>query len=180
MTTYYLNGTPLVKDADITINGFTYPYSWLEGTSPSIRASLGIEKDGDINYNEKYYNAINVPKPLEDREEIDEDGNPVYVKILSEVDGQPTMIDSDKRVITKGLKSSCILEIKIRANNLLSSTDYYIIRNAIEELEIPSSVSQYRAAIIAEQERVTAAIPTVTNIEELIEIMNSVNFPELK
>ena len=48
MTTYYLNGNLITEGSDITLNGMKYPYAWLEGTSPSVRASLGIEKDGDI------------------------------------------------------------------------------------------------------------------------------------
>jgi hypothetical protein len=81
MTTYYLNGNAITKGSDITLNGMTYPYAWLEGTSPSVRASLGIEATGDINYDTKYYWGVDNPKILEDREESDADGNPVYVKV---------------------------------------------------------------------------------------------------
>ena len=52
------NGSPITEGSDITLNGMTYPYAWLEGTSPSVRASVGIEKNGDINYDTKYYWGI--------------------------------------------------------------------------------------------------------------------------
>ena len=186
MTTYYLNGTALQEGADITLNGMTYPYSWLEGTSPSVRASLGIEKTGDVNYDAKYYWSVDNPKILEDREESDEDDNPLYVRVYDPeaiVEGSNfpgAMVDTNVRLVTKGLKTTCTQEIKQTTNSLLQLTDYYIIRGEVEELTIPASVSTYRAAVIAEQQRVVALIETVTTVEELIEIMNSVNFPEIR
>lgn len=180
MTAYYLNGNLIPEGSSITLNGFTYPYSWLDGTSQAIRSSFGIEKSGDINYDPKYYWDSNRPKPLEDREEVDEEGNPLYEKILSVIDGIPTMIDSDKRLVSKGLKTNFTAEIKSTTNQLLKSTDYYIIRNQVEGLEIPTSVSEYRAAVIAEQERLISAIQACTEIEELIQVMNSVNWPRVQ
>jgi hypothetical protein len=182
MTTYYLNGTALQEGADITLNGFTYPYSWLEGTSPSIRASLGIEKQGDVNYDPKYYWGVDNPKLLEDREESDEDGNPLYVQvydpeaILEGSDIPGAMVDTDERLVAKGLKTTCTEEIKSTTNTLLQPTDYYIIRGEVEGLELPEEVSKYRASVIAEQERVVDAIATVNTVEELISIMDSISW----
>jgi hypothetical protein len=174
--TYYFNGVALPEGADFTTNGFTYPYSWLENSSPAVRASLGIEAIGDINYDTKYYWDVNNPKILEDREELDDENNPVYVKVFNALLNE--MVDSDKPLITKGLKTTCTGEIKDTANVLLKPTDYYIIRNAVEEVEIPNSVSTYRSAIITEQDRVVAAIAATTTVEELIAIMASVNWPK--
>ena len=184
MTIYYLNGTQIPEDSDITLNGFTYPYSWLEGTSPSIRASLGIEKQGDVNYDSKYYWSAGNPKILEDREESDDDGNPLYVKVfdstivIEDSDILGAMVDTEERLVAKGLKTTCTEEIKYTTNSLLHATDYYIIRGEVEELEIPEEVSEYRAGVIAEQERVVTAISEVTTVEELIAVMDSVNFPK--
>jgi hypothetical protein len=177
MTTYYLNGTPITEDSDITLNGFTYPYSWLEGTSPSVRASFGIEATGDINYDTKYYWGVDNPKILEDREEVDLEGNPLYVKVFDPTAGDSgEMVDTETRLVTKGLKTTCTAEIKSITNNLLKPTDYYILRNAVEELEIPQQVVAERAAIIAESDRVTTAIAAVTTVEELIAVMESVSW----
>lgn len=176
MANYYLNGTLIPEGSDITLSGFTYPYSWLEGTSQSVRASHGIEKTADVNYDPKYYWDKDLPRNLEDKEEVDADGNPLYVQIYNKDTEQ--MVDTDKRVVSKGLKTTCTAEIKATTNNLLSPTDFYIIRNAVESTEIPTSVSEYRAAVIAEQDRVTTAISAVNTIEELIEIMSSVNWPK--
>lgn len=179
MTTYYLNGNPITEGSDITLNGMIYPYSWLEGTSPSIRASLGIEATGDINFNSKYYWGIDNPKILEDREESDEDGNPLYVQVFDpSVGPDGSMVDSEKRLVTKGLKTTLTTEVKVKTNDLLKPTDYYILRNEVEQLEIPAAVSTYRTAVIAEQNRVIPTIAAVDTVEELIEVMNSITWPE--
>jgi len=150
MTTYYLNGTALHEDADFTINGMSYPYSWLEGTSPSVRASLGIEKTGDINFDTAYYWAVGNPKDLEDTQD------------------------------TKGLKTTCTATIKSLTNTLLKSTDYYILRHEVEQAEIPETVVTYRAAVIEESERVVTAIADVTTVEGLVTVMGSIVWPEAK
>lgn len=180
MTTYYLNGQQIPEGSDITLNGFTYPYSWLEGTSAYVRASHGIEATGDVTYDPRYYWDKDIPKNLEDKEEVDKDGNPLYVKILGEVDGQPAMVDSDKRLITLGLKTTCTSQVKSTTNDLLKSTDHYIIRNSVDGSEIPESVSTYRSAVITESNRVTDVLAAVTSIEELITTMNSISWPETK
>jgi len=178
MTTYYLNGSPITEGSDITLNGMKYPYAWLEGTSPSVRASLGIEKDGDINFDTKYYWGIDNPKILEDREESDEDGNPLYVQVWDPTVGHDgLMVDSEERLIAKGLKTTCTAEVKSITNNSLKPTDYYIIRNEIESLEIPTDVSTYRDAVITESDRVVTAIAAVDTVEELIAVMNSISWP---
>ena len=179
MTTYYLNGTPIVEDSDITLNGMKYPYAWLEGTSPSVRASLGIEKNGDINFDTRYYWGVDNPKILEDREESDEDGNPLYVQVWDPTVGQDgAMVDSEERLVAKGLKTTCTAEVKSITNNSLKPTDYYILRNEVESLEIPTDVSTYRAAVITESNRVVTAIAAVDTVEELIAVMNSIAWPK--
>jgi hypothetical protein len=178
MTTYYLNGSPITEGSDITLNGMKYPYAWLEGTSPSVRASLGIEKDGDINFDTRYYWGIDNPKILEDREESDEDGNPLYVQVWDPTVGQDgAMVDSEERLVAKGLKTTCTAEVKSITNNSLKPTDYYILRNEVESLEIPTDVSTYRAAVITESNRVVTAIAAVDTVEELIAVMNSIAWP---
>ena len=179
MTTYYLNGIALHEGADFTINGMTYPYSWLEGTSPSVRASLGIEADGDINFDTTYYWNPETPKNLEDIEDVDADtGNPVYVRVYDTVTEQ--MIDTTVRSVTKGLKTTCTATVKSNTNTLLKPTDYYIIRNTVEQLEIPATVVTYRGAVITESERLVTAIAATTTVEGLIAVMNSIAWPEAK
>jgi hypothetical protein len=115
------------------------------------------------------------PKLLEDREEVDKDGNPMYVQVLGVVDGEPAMVDSTERLVAKGLKSNFIAQIKQTAGSILSQTDWMVIRKAERNVSIPSSVATYRAAVVAKADELEAAISAVTSVEELIAL--NLSFP---
>lgn len=57
-----------------------------------------------------------IPKALEDKEEVDEKGNPLFVKVYDEA--TKTMVDSTERLVTKGLKSNYIAQIRQKADEL--------------------------------------------------------------
>ena len=113
----------------------------------------------------------NTPKELEDREESDEDGNPLYVKVLGEVDGEPAMVDSDERLVTKGLKSQWIEQTKESANKALAATDWVVVRKAERGVEIPADIAAERAKIIADCEAKEAAIAAATTVDELAQVI---------
>jgi hypothetical protein len=116
-----------------------------------------------------------IPKQLEDREEVDQDGNPMYVKVLGEVDGKPAMVDSSERLVTKGLKSNHIAQIKQTANSILAQTDWMVIRKAERNIDIPADTVAYRAAVVAKAATLETAISAVTSVEELIAL--NLSFP---
>ncbi len=108
------------------------------------------------------------PKELEDREEVDENGNPMYVKVLDKTDPEnPVMVDSTERLITKGLKSNHIAQVKHNTNMTLAQTDWYVIRKAERNIAIPADVATDRAAIVAWATATEASITAVTTVEEL-------------
>jgi hypothetical protein len=115
------------------------------------------------------------PKLLEDREEADQDGNPMYVKVLGMVDGKSAMVDSTERLVTKGLKSTTIAQIKQTAGSILAQTDWMVIRKAERNVEIPTDISAYRAAVVAKADELETAISAVTSVEELIAL--NLSFP---
>jgi hypothetical protein len=175
---YYLNGTKLQEGQPFTIGDLIYPWSYLEILSTSQLASMGITSIAPAStFDSKYYWDINLPKHLEDREESDKDGNPVYVQVWDPTNtsnGQPgSMVDTEERVISKGLKTICTAEIKTTAGSILSKTDWYLYRLAEREVEVPANVATHRAAIIAEADRLETAIAAVTDVEELISVMQS-------
>jgi hypothetical protein len=105
------------------------------------------------------------PKALEDKEEVDQDGNPLFVKVYDEA--TQSMVDSTKRLITKGLKSNHIAQVKHNTNMTLAPTDWYVIRKAERNIDIPADVATYRAAVVAWANTTEAAITAVTTVEEL-------------
>jgi len=108
------------------------------------------------------------PKALEDREEVDAQGNPLYVKVLGVVDGEPAMVDSSERLVTKGLKSQWIAQTKAAANSELAQTDWMVIRKAERNVEIPGDVMADRAAVLALCAEKEAAIAACTTVEQLM------------
>ena len=133
-------------------------FYWVTPVNPSLQLVDGVPT--------RLY--TNTPKELEDREEVDEDGNPLYVKVLGEVNGEPAMVDSDERLVTKGLKSRWIAQAKENANKALATTDWYVIRKAERDVAIPAEVIAERQAIIDGCTAKEAAITAATTIEELI------------
>lgn len=113
----------------------------------------------------------NNAKALEDKEEVDQDGNPLFVKVLDNTDpANPAMVDSAERLVTKGLKSQNIAQVKQTAGSLLAANDWYVVRKSDIGTEVPANVVAYRAAVRAEADRVEAAIAAVSDIAGLIAV----------
>jgi hypothetical protein len=108
------------------------------------------------------------PKAIEDKEESDAQGNPLYVQVLGVVNGQPAMVDSTERLVTKGLKSQWIAQTKAAANSELAQTDWMVIRKAERNVEIPGDVMADRAAVVALCAEKEAAIAACTTVEQLM------------
>ena len=115
---------------------------------------------------EATFNAT--PKAIEDKEESDAQGNPLYVQVLGVVNGQPAMVDSTERLVTKGLKSQWIAQTKAAANSELAQTDWMVIRKAERNVEIPGDVMADRAAVVALCAEKEAAIAACTTVEQLM------------
>jgi hypothetical protein len=108
------------------------------------------------------------PKELEDREESDENGNPLFVKKYNPETQQ--MEDTAERLVTKGLKSQWIAKVKHNTNMTLAQTDWYVIRKAERSVDIPADIATLRSDIINWAESTEAAITAVTTVEQLKEI----------
>lgn len=168
---FLLNGNPLAVDTPFTdADGNSYPANWLRLSTAADKAHLGITEIADaVRADDRFYwdgNTEN-PKALEDREESDENGNPLYVKVLGELDGKPTMVDSTERLVTKGLKSNFIAQVKQSAGSILAQTDWMVIRKAERNVDIPASVVTYRASVVAKADELESAIAAVNTVEEL-------------
>ena len=109
------------------------------------------------------------PKALEDKEEVDQQGNPMYVQVLDKSDpANPVMVNSTERLVTKGLKSQWIAQTKAAANSELAQTDWMVIRKAERNVEIPGDVMADRAAVLALCAEKEAAIAACTTVEQLM------------
>lgn len=175
-------GTKTIQlDTPFTHDDIQYPANWIRLASEADKSAIGMTWEADpVRADDRYYwgGDINNPKALEDKEESDENGNPLYVKVLGVVDGEPAMVDSDKRLVTKGLKSNFIAQIKTTAGSILAQTDWMVIRKAERNVDIPSAVATYRASVVAKATELETAISAVTTVEQLIAL--DLSFPSDK
>jgi len=172
---FLLNNVAISIDSEQIINGIKYPHL----REPALREQLGVTEVADPEqYDQRFYWGVGNPKLLNDREEVDQDGNPMYVKVLGVVDGEPAMVDSTERLVTKGLKSQWTAQVKDTAGSMLAQTDWYVWRKFERNIDVPASVTTKRAAIVAECDRLEAAIAACTDVEALIAVVGAQNWPK--
>jgi len=153
---FLLNGTPLGIDSPFTYNDTQYPSNWLRLASQEERAAIGITEVADPErYDDRYYWGVGNPKQLEDLTVTPEGGEP-YVQ--------------------KGLKSNHLAQTKVTANQLLSATDWMVIRKAERDVAIPAATVAYRAAVLTECDRLLAAIAAASDVPALMAV--SAAWPE--
>jgi hypothetical protein len=176
-------GTKTIQlDTPFTHNDIQYPANWIRLASEADKSAIGLVWEADaIRADDRFYwdGNINNPKALEDKEEVDEDGNPIFVKVLStDANGNPVMVDSTERLVTKGLKSNFISQVKTTAGSILAQTDWMVIRKAERNVDIPTSVATYRASVVTKATELETSISAVTTVEQLIAL--DLSFPSDK
>jgi hypothetical protein len=174
---FLLNNQPFPLDTPFTIDGTSYPANWLRLTSIEEKNAVGITEVADVTttYDDRFYWGIDNPKLLNDREESDEDGNPMYVQVYDSA--TQAMVDSSERLVTKGLKSQWIAQVKDTANKLLSQSDWMVIRKAERSVDIPADTVTYRSAVIAECTRLVTAIQGCADVPALIAVVTAQGWP---
>jgi len=133
--------------------GVTHPASW-HTYSAERKAELGITEivqqphpDSRL-YNWGYNDdgtVTSTAKALDDVDEVDENGDPL-------------LDDDGVQVVTKGVKSNLITEVKTQQGALLAGTDWAVIRNADTGDAIPANIATYRAAIRSKATEMETAI----------------------
>jgi len=133
--------------------GVTHPASWY-AYSAAQKAALGITEivqqphpDSRLytwSYNED--GTVNsTPKPLDDINEVDENGDPL-------------LDEKGQQVVTLGVKSTLIAEVKAQQGSLLASTDWAVIRKADAGTDVPANIATWRAAIRSKATEMETAI----------------------
>ena len=152
-------------------------YRLVEATPPDLRFYWEAQPEYTIDEGTKTVTqsyTLN-PRIFNDREEVDQDNNPMWVKVLGEVDGEPAMVDSSKRLVAKGLKTIWTANFKKTVHDLLKPTDAKVMDETITEEE-----TTYRTAVVAEGDRLDTAIAACTGLDGLINIVNSQNWPRVE
>jgi hypothetical protein len=175
---FLINGKHLPEGVGFRdANGIQYASNWLNLSTEEEKLAIGITWVADpVPFDTRFYWDTNLPKALEDKLEVKEDGTPLYKQVYDKA--TESMVDTTEQVVTKGLKSNFIAQVKNTAGSLLAQTDWYIIRKAERNVDVPADVVTKRANTIAESDRLEAAITGVTTVEELMEVLNNQKWTE--
>ena len=152
---FLLNGKHLPEGVGFRdANGTQYPSGWLNQSTEEQKLAIGITWVADPTpVDTRFYWDTNLPKALEDK--LEEDGS-----------------------TTKGLKSQFVAQVKDTAGKLLNATDWYVIRKVERNVDIPSEIALKRTQIVTEANRLETDIKASTNVEALIEVLNTQNWGE--
>ena len=144
-----LDGKPLSYDRAFTHDGIQYPANWLRLASWEEKSAIGLtEVPNPPYYDQRFYWGVNNPKQLEDI--TDENGN-----------------------TQTGLKTLWISNTKHSAGTLLAPTDWYIVRNSENGVEVPADVLERRAEIRNYCDEYEQAIEATTTTNELAAYITS-------
>lgn len=173
---FMLNDKPLPLDTPFTVGegdeAIQYPANWLRLSTAEEKAAIGITEATDpVPYDDRFYWGVDNPKALEDKLEVKEDGTPLYVQEWDAA--SESMVDTTVQVVTKGLKSNHVAQVKATAGSLLATTDWMVIRKAERDVAIPEDVIAQRAAIVTECTRLEAAIAECTDVPSLIDVVTN-------
>lgn len=110
-------------------DGYQHPANWTKcwGKEDLERWSVTWTDDPVVkSFDNRFYWDADTPRSLTDVEGKDSDGNDV---------------------LTVGLKNQWIAKKKAEANELLSKTDWYVVRKQEKDTAIPSAITTERDAI---------------------------------
>ena len=144
---FILDGKPLSPDrAFTTSDGTQYPANWLRLSSPEERAAIGITEQPDA--------------PTWDQRfywGYDNDGN-----LIPKDHGE--------------LVTQWVAQVKTTAGTLLTSTDWYIVRESETGLEAPQSVLDRRSAVRDLSNGKEAFLRSTASTEELAAYVTGPDF----
>ena len=167
----------------ITIGDVQYPQNIFNLWSAAEKEAIGIyevEFNNSNKRDENFYINTNqsfnfadgkviasygtaTAKLLEDRNEVDEAG-------------EPLLDEKGNQVVTKGLKSQKKEIIKQQASGLLTPTDWYVIKATdVAEYNVPSAVSTFRADVRTKSNEMETAIDNASDVDALATLYEYVN-----
>lgn len=142
-------------DADGTVHpGSWHTYSAEQKTAIGITEIVQQPHPNSVLYNWGYNDdgtVTSTAKALDDINEVDENGDPL-------------LDDDGVQVVTKGVKSNLIAEVKSQQGSLLAQSDWAVIRKADTNIDIPANIQQWRneirLAAAAMEDQITQAATT--------------------
>ena len=151
-------------------NGAQYSPDSLLSLTADQKQDLGIY---DVAYaarpNDRFYNIVENSPTFDSAEKI--------VKVTYTSTAKDLNDTGTEEFPVLGLKNQYINQFKQTANNLLSQTDWMLVRKIERDVAIPAATVTYRAAVVTEVNRLETSISTATTVAQLITAVESASFP---
>jgi hypothetical protein len=160
------NGQLVGEYQAFTYNNIQYPENWIALSTDEERQALGIQE------------YVEQPRPDDRFYFVTDNGDGTYSttdKALEDGEQYVDLRGVARRV--QGLKSLWVYNFKQTAGALLAASDWMIVRKYERKVAIPESVVTYRAAVIAEANRLESDVGAAASVEELIAVVNSQSWP---
>jgi hypothetical protein len=137
-------------------DGITHPRNWANWSDADKAAAGLVWEDDPAPFDSRFYWSADVPKNIDDVNEVDENGDPL-------------LDENGVQVVTKGLKTNAIALVKTQAGDLLAPTDWMVIKaSEIAEYSVPSDILEYRATVRAASNTIEAAINAATDLNSFM------------
>jgi len=143
-------------------DGVQHPANWMIWTDPEKKAKgLTWEDEPDTSFDNRFYYSKGVEKSLTDILVTDENGE----KVLDPMTG--------KQLVQEGLKTQYIAQTKQTANDMLSETDWMIVRNAEKSTAIPEATTKFRDSVRTKCAEIETAINACSNLAQFMKLFEA-------
>jgi hypothetical protein len=150
---YMLDGRRLRVGRPFNTATASYSQLWVTALSEDEKTAIGITWEADpAPFDSTYYFSAGNPRQLDNG--TDDEGNTTY-----------------------GIRPGIVQQQKINAGQLLSNTDWYVVRKSETDVAIPSNVATHRAAVRTvcnTRETEIAAVSTTAELEALMKAPDKV------
>jgi hypothetical protein len=143
--------------------GIQHPANWnIWSDEEKKSAGLTYEEPVDNSFDNRFYWSKGVERSLTDILVTDENGE----KVIDPMTGE--------QMVQEGLKTQYIAQTKQTANDMLSKTDWYIIRASDDSsLTVPSDITTKRKAIRDAAKTIEDKINATSKLENFIKLFDA-------
>jgi len=143
-------------------DGVQHPANWMIWTDPEKKnKGLTWEDEPDTSFDNRFYFSKGVERSLTDILVTDEKDE----KVIDPMTG--------KQMVQEGLKTQYIAQTKQTANDMLSKTDWMIVRNAEKSTAIPEATTKFRDSVRTKCAEIETAINACSSLADFIKLFDA-------
>ena len=157
----------------VTIDGVQHPKTIFTLWTEAERNAIGVytvEIDESKKKDEEWYINTNITYTFSGGKATGSYGDATakpHADTLFTAQDETDGLGTEGDIKSVGLKTVLIRQVKLRAQNELSKTDWYVIRKADTDEAVPSAVATHRAAVRSKQASMETAITNASDTPAL-------------